>query len=319
MKKIIFIILLGFLSQFAQAGLSLREGDRILLYGNSFIERLQTHGLFEASLQLAHPEKNLECRSLAWTGDEVGYRLRPERYVNHLKKLLNKWPANVVILGFGSNESFAGPEGTSGFRRDLDGYIDEIQRRHPGVVIVVLSPIATENLKHPHYPDTEKRNAEIRGYVEVMREVAARQEARFVDLFAPSLAAYARQEIPLTSNGIHLNDAGYGVIANHLAQELLGPGVFARVDQARAAVVARAVTRKAEYVASVVRPVNTVLYFGVRGRAHEYNAEIPRYHELIARSDARIHAMLKDASIQFDSTPLTLSPLVERAPAKLPS
>ncbi len=319
MPKIIFIILLGSLSQFAQAGLSLRKGDRILLYGTSFIERLQTHGLFEASLQLAHPEKNIECRSLAWTGDEVGYRLRPERYVNHLKKLLSRWPANVVILGFGSNESFAGPEGISRFRSDLDGYIDEMQRRHPGAPIIVLSPIATEDLKHPHYPDTVKRNAETGAYVDAMREVTSRQEVRFVDLFAPSLAAYANQEIPLTFNGIHLNDAGYGVMANHLVQELLGPEAYAQVDQARAAVVARAVTRKAEYVASVVRPVNTVLYFGVRGRAHEYNAEIPRFHELIARSDARIHAMLQDASIQFDPNPLTLSPLVKRDPAELPS
>ncbi|MDE0577646.1 MAG: hypothetical protein OSB39_11915, partial [Opitutales bacterium] len=108
MMKSVFIILLGFLGQLAQAGLEFKKGDRILFYGNSFIERLQGHGLLEASLQLAHPEKNLEFRSLAWTGDEVGYRLRPERYVNHLKKLLEKWPANVVILGFGGNESFAG-------------------------------------------------------------------------------------------------------------------------------------------------------------------------------------------------------------------
>ena len=319
MYKIICILLLCFLGQVARAELGFRKGDRVLLYGNSFIERLQAHGLFEACLQLAHPEKNLEFRSLAWTGDEVGYRLRPERYVNHLNKLLTSWPAKVVILGFGINESFAGPEGIGAFRSDLDGYLREMERRHPGAEIVVLSPIATEDLRHPHYPDTEKRNAEIRAYVEVMREVAANQEVRFVDLFAPSLAAYADQEIPLTSNGIHLNEAGYRVIARHLARELLGPEVHARVDQTRAGVVARAVRRKAGHVATVVRPVNTVLYFGVRGRAHEYNAEIPRYHELIARSDTRIHAMLQDASIEFDPEPLTLPPLVKRDPAKLPS
>ena len=108
MTKNVFFLLLVLMIQVARGGLELRKGDRILFYGSSFIERLQGHGLFEASLQLAHPEKDLELRSLAWTGDEVGYRLRPERYVNHLKKLLEKWPANVVILGFGGNESFAG-------------------------------------------------------------------------------------------------------------------------------------------------------------------------------------------------------------------
>jgi len=319
MSKIICILLLGFLSQVARAELSFKKGDRVLLYGNSFIERLQAHGLFEASLQLAHPGKKLEFRSLAWTGDEVGYRLRPERYVNHLNKLLTRWRARVVILGFGLNESFAGPGGTSAFRSDLDGYLREMERRHPGAEIVVLSPIATEDLGHPHYPEVEKRNAEIRSYLQVMREVAASREARFVDLFTPSLAAYAEQDSPLTSNGIHLNDFGYGIIASHLARELLGGEVHARVDQTRAGMVARAVRRKAGHVATVVRPVNTVLYFGVRGRAHEYNAEIPRYHELIARSDARIHAMLQEAAIEFDPEPLTLPPLVKRDPAQLPS
>ena len=89
------------------AQVEFNKGDRILLYGNSFVERLQEDGRFEASLQLAHPEKALQFRSLAWTGDEVGYRLRPERYVNHLKKLLDQWPANMVILGFGLNESLS--------------------------------------------------------------------------------------------------------------------------------------------------------------------------------------------------------------------
>jgi hypothetical protein len=61
-----------------QAKLDFKNGDRILLYGNSFVERLQEDGRFEASLQLGHSGKELEFRSLAWTGDEVGYRLRPE-------------------------------------------------------------------------------------------------------------------------------------------------------------------------------------------------------------------------------------------------
>ncbi|MCP4849950.1 MAG: hypothetical protein GY899_18580 [Verrucomicrobiaceae bacterium] len=319
MKKSIFLLLLVLMAQVSRAGIEFKKGDRILCYGNAFMERLQGHGLFEANLQLAHPEKNLELRSLAWTGDEVGYRLRPERYVNHLKKLLEKWPPNVVILGFGGNESFAGARGIARFRSDLDGYLDEMKRRHPGAAIIVLSPLATEDLKHRHYPDPSKRNAEIKVYVDIMREVATRRDVRFVDLFSPSLAAYAKQEVPLTDNGIHLNATGNKVIARYLARELLGRETYAKVDSPRADELARAVARKAEHVAAVVRPVNTVLYFGVRGRAKEYNAEIPRFHAVIENADARIHAMAKDDSIRFDPNPITLPPLVKREPAQLPS
>lgn len=319
MLKIICIIALGLTTLVARSEFQIGENGRVLLYGNSFVERLQEHGLFEAAVQMAHREKNLEFRSLAWTGDEVGYRLRPERYVSHLRKLLDRWPANVVILGFGLNESFGGAALVDAFRRDLEGYLREMERRHPDAALIILSPIATEDLGHPYYPDVEQRNTEILAYVQVLREVSSQRGIGFVDLFAPSLEAYEKEEDPLTSNGIHLNDRGYTMIARHLIRELLGAGTYARLDLSRAEVVAREVQRKAQYVASVVRPVNSVLYFGVRGRAHEYDAEIPRFHAMVAQSDARIHAMLKDETLGFDPAPLTLPPLVDRIPADLPS
>ena len=48
----------------------------LLFYGNSMIERLLEHGGMEARLQIATSGKDLKIRSLAWTGDEVGNRLR---------------------------------------------------------------------------------------------------------------------------------------------------------------------------------------------------------------------------------------------------
>ena len=78
MKKVLtisFVLLLFCIP--AKASIQFNEGDRILLYGNSFIERMQQNGFLEATIQLANPGKKIEMRSLAWTGDELGYRLRP--------------------------------------------------------------------------------------------------------------------------------------------------------------------------------------------------------------------------------------------------
>ena len=319
MSRILFFVSFCFFLLQAHAELQFQKGDRILLYGNSFVERLQEDGSFEASLQLANPDKKLELRSLAWTGDEVGYRLRPERYVNHLKKLLAEWPAKIVILGFGMNESFGGDSGLDEFQSDLNGYLDEMQRRHPGSKIVLLSPIAVEKLPNPHYPDQDKRNAELGEYVEVMREVAKERKIVFVDLCALTLKAYARESGPLTDNGIHLNDLGYSIVSSHLSAKLLGESAHAKLQRKRVDEVAQAVSRKAGYVATIVRPVNTVLYFGVRGRAREYNAEMPRYHALAAKADAVTHAMCLDPSLAFDEGPLTLEPMIKREPAELPS
>ena len=90
-----------------------REGDTFLFYGGGLVERLLESGHLEARLQLAHPGKNLRVRSLAWTGDEVGHRLRPEGYVEHLKSLLAAWPANVVVAGFGLASVYIAPLATS--------------------------------------------------------------------------------------------------------------------------------------------------------------------------------------------------------------
>jgi hypothetical protein len=66
------------LSGAARADVPLKANDTILFYGNAMVERLLEHGELEAWVQLAHPGKNLKLRSLAWTGDEVGFQLRPD-------------------------------------------------------------------------------------------------------------------------------------------------------------------------------------------------------------------------------------------------
>ena len=128
----------------APADVSLDAGDTIVCYGNSMVERLCEHGELEAMIQLAQPAKNLRFRSFAWTGDEVGYRLRPEGYEEHMKSLLRRWPAAVVIAGFGMNESFAGRPGLEDFRKQLAAYLDQLARFHPQATLVLLAPTAVE-------------------------------------------------------------------------------------------------------------------------------------------------------------------------------
>ncbi|MEQ1859565.1 MAG: PVC-type heme-binding CxxCH protein [Chthoniobacteraceae bacterium] len=125
----------------ARAEIALKPNDTVVFYGGGFVERLCERGDLEARIQLARRELKLRFRSLAWTGDEVGNRLRPEGYVEHLKNLLAKWPANVVVLGYGANESFAGDAGLPDFRAQLDAHLSQLVRLHAGAKFVVLSPV----------------------------------------------------------------------------------------------------------------------------------------------------------------------------------
>ncbi len=144
----------------------------------SLIERLLEHGECEALLQLAVPGGGLKIRSLAWTGDEVGYLLRPEGYVEHLRSLLAAWPAQVVIVGFGMNESFAGAAGLEEFRSQYLTYLSELARLHPGAQLIVLSPIAVDD-----GVDAVTRNRDLAAYSAVIGELAAATGATWIDLF----------------------------------------------------------------------------------------------------------------------------------------
>ena len=271
--------------------------DTVLFYGNSMVERLCEHGELEAMVQLAEAGKKLHFRSLAWTGDEVGYRLRPEGYEEHLRSLLKQWPAKLVVVGYGMNESFAGAAGLVDFRVQLGVHLDQLARLHPGAKFVLLAPTAVEQ----GGPDPVVRNREVAAYAGVIAEAAQARGAGFVDLFAASLAAYAKEPGTLTVHGLHLNERGHQAMALVIARELLGGAGLARVDPAQVPEVAKAVRQKAYYVAEVVRPKNADLYYGVRKRAEEYAAEIPRYHGMIAATEAIVHGMAQAPGQLFSS------------------
>ena len=304
MRSFIFGLGCWLLAMPGFAAIPFAKNDTILFYGNSMVERLLESGHLEAQMQLAHPEKNLRLRSLAWTGDEVGYRLRAEGYVEHLKTLLAKWPANVVVLGYGMNESFGGPAGLAAFRAQFEAHLREVGRLHPNAKLVLLSPIAV--------PNDGPRNAEIAAYSAVIADLAKARGALFVDLFTASQASHAKSPVPLVSQGIHLTDAGNREMGNAIARALLGEAAVARVPTWRVEDVALAAAQKSRAVADLVRPKNGVVYYGVRKRPEEYAAEMPRYHQLIEQAERILHDLVSKPAAHFADFPApSLPPMPE--------
>ncbi len=286
----------------------LETNGTVLFYGNSMVERLCEHGEMEALVQLAHPEKKLRFRSFAWTGDEVGHRLRPEGYEAYMKELLKQWPAKVVIVGFGMNESFAGAAGLADFRKQLDMYLDQLARLHPGAKFVLLAPSATE--EDGHVLDVRRRNHDLAAYAQVVGEVSKVRAAAFVDLFKVfrDFGTRDAKGPHLTSNGLHLDDTGNRLMARAIARVLIGDAAMGKVNAARIAEVAKAVARKNYYVAEVVRPKNADLYYGIRKRQNEHDAEIPRYFQMISATEAVVHEMAATPGKKFADIPLPWLP-----------
>ena len=208
--------------------LELKPGDHVALIGNALADRMQHSGHFETLVVAGAPERELVFRNLAVAGDEVVTRHRSENFGSP-DEWLARVKADVVLAFLGFNESFKGPEGLSGFRRDLEAFIRHTREQNYGgrgaPRLVLVSPIAAEKVPDPDIQDPAPINANLRLYTDAMAAVARDNDVQFVNLFNPSLALYAEaasRNQALTFNGFLLTDAGDRAMAPVLYRALFG-------------------------------------------------------------------------------------------------
>ena len=250
-----------------------------VLYGNSMIERLQENGTLESLLHTANPNKKQQFRTLAYTGDQVHYRIRTPRFGPHLAYLVKQWKADRVIMAFGMHESAQGQEGLEPFSQQLANYLSLIKQRHPDSSYILLSPIAVEKTVGDKHIDSDARNADLKLYTEAMAQQAKAHGVTFIDLYSPSAALYEKYKSPLTLDGIQLNDFGASVFGKLIAENIAGKQNIkaAHFKKPGFRALRKLVSRKAAEVAQAFHPSNGVSYYGVRARSYEYKPEIPHY------------------------------------------
>ncbi len=208
----------------------LRDGDRVVLLGDTLIERAQAYGYLETSLTRRWPDRNVTFRNLGWSGDTVFADSRagfdtPAKGFERLREQLTSLRPTIVFLGYGANDSQAGEAGLDRFTQGLERLLDVLEGL--GARSIVMSPIRHENLGPP-LPDPSADNRRRALYANRLREVAARRGQRFLDLF--QLTGTPDNGVsphPLTSNGIHLTQHGYWQWAVHIERSLaLKPTVW---------------------------------------------------------------------------------------------
>ena len=283
--------------------LPLAQGDRIVLVGNTFAERLGQSGRFETLLQHASPELKLEVRNLAWPGDTPSNQPRPLDFGTMEEHLLQQ-KADIIVACFGMNESFDGPAGIESFQESLRDFIASVRDLQPGgsePEVVLVSPVAHEQLGG-NLPDGAVHNADLAEYTEAIRSVASEQGARFIDLYSPTLARMADPtSTPITINGIHLNDAGHRLAAEAMMQALFGSQPdpdWNALEPLREAVVEKNLQFFHRY-----RPINS--YYVMGGRKNPFGvvnfpAEMSKLDGMVQRRDARVHVLASG----LDSAPV---------------
>jgi lysophospholipase L1-like esterase len=267
------------------AAFEFKDGDRVVLLGGAFIERLQTHGHLETAITVGLADKNLTFRNLGWSGDTVWgdsrgvFGDRNEGFKRLVKDVTEARPTLLMIC-YGENEAYAGEAGLAEFRGGLNRLLDALAPTRARVLL--LGPRRHEKLGPP-LPDPAEYNAGLRKYSDTIAAVVKERGAAFIDLY----------DLPgQTENGLHLTEAGELQLVEALLPKLGVPTpAYSTSELAR---LRAAIRDKNELYFHRYRPQNETYLFLFRKHEQGNNAvEIPQFDPLIEAKEKEI-AKLKN-------------------------
>lgn len=204
-----------------------KDGDRVVLIGSTLIEREQRYGYWEAALTARNPDKNITFRNLGWSGDTVwgearaGFGTIADGYKQLVDHVIAEKPT-VIIVGYGTNESFAGPEGLPKFKKQLKKLLDDLSATKARFVL--LSPMKMFKMPPP-LPDPTKANENLKLYGEAIEQEANQRASKFIDLSKVFEISVLNENDPITlitDNGMHLVTYGYVLTGSYLSGQFGG-------------------------------------------------------------------------------------------------
>jgi lysophospholipase L1-like esterase len=212
----------------------LRNVSRIVMLGDS-ITQGGDHpkgfvGLIRSGLAAAYKDHPIEVINAG-----IGGHKATDMSARFAKDVLDRKP-DMVMISVGVNDvwhdfrtpDWTGrvPEGNSGRGVALDVFTLHLERmiglaKEAGIRVVILSPTLV-------YEDLNcAENKRLSRYVDAGERLAKQTGVRYMNLnkpFRDAVAAYQRQTGPgsllLTTDGVHLNDAGNALMANLILKNL---------------------------------------------------------------------------------------------------
>src|SRR6266850_1840411 len=315
-----FLVLIGAVGAMAatKTSFEFQDGDRVVLIGDTFIEREGAYGYIERRLTSQFPGRNVQFRNLGWSGDTPQGSARasfdfdkPGKGFEKLKEEVAASQPSVVILGYGMASSLEKPPATPAqFKADILQLMDAVQSvtTNGPVRFILLSPVRHEGFGMD-VREIARHNETLGLYTKALAEIAESRNCAFVSLF--DALSKGRETRTLTDNGIHLNAFGYRRAAEVIAQGLGWPedafvtrvgsddprlaarGELPLISQ-RAEELRQAIVKKNELFFDRWRPQNETYLFGFRKYEQGQNAkEIPMFDPLIEQAEKKIDGLKK--------------------------
>jgi lysophospholipase L1-like esterase len=197
------LAVIGCSSPSARAELLIRDGDRVVFYGDSITEFHNYTRPFQDYVYARYPERKIRFFNAGWSGDKTGGALnRLERDVLWLKP-------TVVTICFGMNDGLYTALTDfilNTYRTNLDGIVKALTDK--GVRVIVFSPPPVDYDRQGSRPLREaKYNENLEALGNAGREVAQKYGATYIDIIHPLLAAQA---------ALKAKNAGYTMIPDSI-------------------------------------------------------------------------------------------------------
>ena len=208
----------------------LREGDRVVLLGDTLIEREATDGFIEHTFTTQFPGRHVIFRNLGWSADTPEGQSRmgfdhnkaADSWFKQLTNSVALLKPTVVFVGYGMANSFDGDAGLTKFSSQYVRLLDALMHNAGtnAIRFVLLSPVPHEKLGG-QWPDPAKHNRQLAACTKAIKSIASERSTHFIDLFSGlDQGQVVPSPAPFTDNGIHLNRYGYRRAAEVIAASL---------------------------------------------------------------------------------------------------
>ena len=275
------------------APFELKPTDRLVLIGNTLVEREQRYGYWETMLTARAP--GLKVRNLGWSGDDVYGTARrafdldkPDIGRKRLVELTIAEKPTAIIICYGGNEAFEGEAGLDRFKKGLEKLLDDLAPTKARIAL--MSPPPLEDKGRP-LPDPAPQNRRLAVYRDAIRQIAEARGLYFADLFGV-LGEGKEPPAGRTDDTMHFTADGYRQTTAAFAKALGLPGDGAYSESLEP--VRQAVRKKNELYFYRWRPQNETYLFGFRKHEQGKNAkEVAEFDPLVATAEAEIDRLLK--------------------------
>jgi lysophospholipase L1-like esterase len=231
-----------------QAGFYLKDGDRVLFYGDSITEQNPYTGytaLVESYVVTRFPHLRIGFTNSGWAGDLVGWG--PGGTVDErLRRDVFPYKPTVVSIMVGMNDGYYEEFKPATFKYYSDGYerlIGMLKAESPQRRITLLQPSPFDDFtgsgtwRLPPPPVNDGYNSVLVRYGEFVKELARKHELNVTDMNAPIVEvlrkalvadpALAQKIIP---DRIHPAAAGHLLMATALLKSWQAPAVVSSVE-----------------------------------------------------------------------------------------